>query len=189
MELFATARVLTTDLEVYVNRLIFVWVVALGLSIEGIASANNFGSIAYDRKTNAYGVAWDLSTQVAANQRALKECAKNGKSCGVVIQFANQCAAYATGAGDAWGRGFGGSRALAERFALNYCNQNGKGCMVRVWGCTTRAGSGQGPTGSTSQETPPDRDRNRRSAEEAKRWGGQEQYDRVCRESPGGCAP
>jgi hypothetical protein len=171
-----------------VRRILFFWVVALGMPLTGLASANNFGAIAYDRRTSAFGVAWDLPTQVAANQRALKECAKNGKSCGVVIQFANQCAAYATGTGDAWGRGFGGSRALAERFALNYCNQNGKGCMVRVWGCTTRAGSGQGPTGST-QEAPPDRDRNRRDAEEAKRWGGQEQYDNVCRARPGGCAP
>ena len=182
-ELFAA--VLSTDLEVYVNRRIFFWVVTLGLSIEGIASADNFGSIAYDRKTNAYGVAWDMPTQAAANQRALNDCAKNGRSCAVVVKFANQCAAYAIGQGDVWGFGTGGSRDVAERAANYYCSQNGKGCQVKVWGCTTQAGSGQEAGNSTSTQQV-DRNANRRRAEENKRWGGQEQYDRTCRDS-GGC--
>ena len=167
------------------RRIVFFCVVALGMPLTGLARANNFGAIAYDRQTNAYGVAWDFPTQAAANQRALKDCAKSGRSCGVVVQFANQCGAYATGLGDVWGFGTGGSRAVAEQFAYNYCSQNGKGCQVRVWGCTARPGSGQ-QAGSNSTQSPVDRDANRRRAEENSRWGGQEQYQRTCRES-GGC--
>ena len=147
--------------------------------------ANNFGALAYDRQTNAYGVAWDMPSQAAANSRALAECAKNSRNCAVVVQFANQCAAYATGQGNIWGYGTGGSRAVAEQFANNYCSQNGKGCQIRVWGCTARPGSGQ-QAGNNSTQSPVDRDANRRHAEENSRWGGQEQYQRTCRES-GGC--
>lgn len=167
------------------RSIVFFWLLALGLANTVVASANNFGAIAYDRKTNAYGVAWDLPSQNAANQRALNECARNGKSCAVVVQFANQCAAYALGQGDSWGYGTGGSRAVAESAAQFYCNKNGKSCQIKVWGCTTRPGSGQNG-GDSSRSTEVDRDANRRRAEENRRWGGQEQYDRTCRES-GGC--
>lgn len=165
--------------------LIGIVAILLGLSAADLFSANNFGAIAYDRKTNAYGVAWDMPTQAAANQRALSECVKSGKNCSVVVSFANQCAAYATGQGDTWGYGTGGSRAVAESAAQFYCSQNGKGCQVRAWGCTTRAGSGQN-NGNSSSPPAIDRDANRRRAEENRRWGGEEQYNRTCRES-GGC--
>lgn len=154
------------------RRIVFFCVVALGMPLTGIAGANNFGAIAYDRQTNAYGVAWDFPTQAAANQRALKDCAKNGRSCGIVVQFANQCAAYATGLADAWGFGTGGSRAVAERFAYNYCSQNGKGCQIRVWGCTARPGSGQQPGNNSTQGPGIDRDANRRRAEENRHGAG-----------------
>lgn len=165
--------------------IIFLFVSGFSYLYVSPAYANNFGAIAFDQQTNAYGVAWDMPSQVAANRRALSDCAKNGRNCAVVVQFANECAAYATGQGNVWGYGRGGTRAVAERFAYQYCSQNGKGCQVRVWGCTYRPGSGQ-EAGNNSSQTPIDRDANRRHAEENRRWGGQEQYERTCRES-GGC--
>ncbi len=123
--------------------IIFLFVSGLFYLFAAPVSANNFGALAYDRQSNAYGVAWDMPSQAAANSRALAECAKNSRNCAVVVQFANQCAAYATGQGNIWGYGTGGSRAVAEQFANNYCSQNGKGCQIRVWGCTARPGSGQ----------------------------------------------
>ena len=148
------------------------------------AFAQNFGAIAYDGQSNAYGVSWDANSQEAANQFALNKCAKNGNNCYVVVEYVNQCGAYATGPGDIWGKGTGGSRDVAQRFATSYCNQHGSGCAIRAWGCNSMSGGGPTYQGDASPKY--DIDANRRRAEEQKTWGGQEQYDRVCRES-GGC--
>jgi hypothetical protein len=79
---------------------IYFFISALFYLFAAPASANNFGALAYDRQSNAYGVAWDMPSQAAANSRALAECAKNSRNCAIVVQFANQCAAYATGQGN-----------------------------------------------------------------------------------------
>lgn len=151
------------------------------------AAAANFGAIGYDLDTNAYGVSWDLPTQSAADARALSECAKNGRNCHIVTRFVDQCGAYAVGPNQIWGSGYGGSRTAAENAALFYCGQQGSGCVIKVWGCDSmRNRGGNGYSDSATQR--PDLDANRRRAEEARSWGGQEQYERICRES-GGCSP
>lgn len=153
------------------------------------AVADNFGAIAYDIKSNAYGASWDQPSQDSANQLALSQCAKNSSNCFVVAQFANQCGAYATGPGETWGYGTGPTQGVAERAAEFYCNQQGGGCRVRVWACNTRAGGNyyEPSNDSSARVDPGAQARNRAYAEESRRWGGQEQYDRVCSESPGGC--
>lgn len=149
------------------------------------AVAANFGAIAYDLETNAYGVSWDQPSQALAYQNALFQCSKHGNNCEVVTRFVDQCGAYAVGPAQIWGSGYGGSRVVAERAALFYCNQHGQGCAIKVWGCNSQPYSGGTWNNGTTQQNP-DRDANRRRAEESRSWGGQEQYDRICRES-GGC--
>ena len=96
--------------------------------------AENYGAIAFDRQTNAFGVSWDVPSQSGANFKALTECQKNGHNCEVVTVFADQCGAYAAGPGDIWGSGYGPSRTVAERWAYNYCSEYGQGCQIKVWG-------------------------------------------------------
>ncbi len=156
--------------------------VLLGLCSPAIAS--KMGSIAYDLDTNAYGVAWDHPNQASADATALLQCEKNGRNCAVVTRFIDQCGAFAVGPDQIWGSGYGDSRTIAENAALFYCQQQGQGCAIKVWGCD----SSQGYTDNTGGDpsVPVDRDANRRRAEESRSWGGQEQYERICREG-GGC--
>jgi hypothetical protein len=151
-------------------------------------NAENYGAIAYDLKSNAYGVTWDQGTQGAADSTASSQCATISQNCKVVVRFANTCGAYATGPNEIWGTGTGGSRTVAEQAAKYFCDQqaaaNGPFCKVRVWGCNTQVGSNQIYNSNPSAKI--DIDANRRNAEQQRQWGGQEQYDRSCRES-GGC--
>lgn len=159
------------------------------LFVISIAHADNYGAIAYDLKTNGYGLAWDQSNQQAADQVALSKCATVSSNCAVVNRFVNNCGAYATGREETWGTGYGASRSVAENAATFYCNQHGSGCKSRVWACNTTYGSGQTFTdsGSSSRPDPDAAARNRSYAEQSKSWGGQQEYDRICANSPGGC--
>ncbi len=149
------------------------------------ARAINHGAIAFDSQTQAFGVSWDMPSQEGANLRAEAECYKNGKGCHVVATFVDRCGAYAAGPDNIWGSGFGPTRQVAERWALNYCAKYGGGCQIKAWGCNSQPQSG-GNFNSDSIASPIDRDANRRRAEESRAWGGEEQYRRICDQS-GGC--
>lgn len=97
-----------------------------------------FGALAYDAASGAWGAAYDQTSRPAADRRALEECRPFGRKCAVVARFANECSAYARGAGAAKGAGKGPSREQAERAALSACSRRGKECSVRIWACTAR---------------------------------------------------
>ncbi len=153
------------------------------------ARADNYGAIAYDLKTNGYGLSWDQTSQEAANQNAMRKCATVSSNCEVVHKFVNNCGAYATGRNETWGTGYGATREVAETAAKFFCNRQGTGCKTRVWACNTTYGSAETlvDSGSGPKVDPDAAARNRAYAESARSWGGQEQYDKICSNSPGGC--
>ena len=160
------------------------WAVLAFLTIVPAAQADSFGAIAYDLDTNAYGISWDAGTQNTADSSSMMQCGKNGRNCFVAVRFVNACGAFAVGPRQIWGSGYGASRGVAENAALYYCSQRGNGCTVKAWGCDTTFGSG-GSFAPSGPSPSIDVDANRRRAEESRRWGGEEQYQRSCRESSG----
>ena len=99
------------------------------------AFADNFGAIAFSQDNGANGYSYDLGSREEAEERALQEC---GRHCKVVIWFKNACAALATGEGNAYGTGWASERHEAESIAMSKCHENGHGCSVARWACTTR---------------------------------------------------
>jgi hypothetical protein len=115
----------------------------LALAFPRTADAQPYGAIAYDEKTGSWGVSYNETSQGLANARALGECRKHAKGCDVVVRFwGGLCAAYATGAGPAAGRGTGDSHGVAERNAVAACSVQGKRCEPRVWSSNDRGTAG-----------------------------------------------
>jgi hypothetical protein len=86
----------------------------------------------------AHGGAYNYSTAVEAENRALQSCAENGPNCSVVSTFNNQCFAVAVqdnGNGYSW-KQFP-TVAQAEREAINGCAAMGQSCTVRASFCDT----------------------------------------------------
>lgn len=103
----------------------------------GLAQANSFGAIAYSNTSGGYGYSYGYSSRGAAEQRALGECrSRGGRNCQVVMWFANQCAALATGNSYGWGVGMATTRQQASNIAMRYCRQNDRGCQVRETVCS-----------------------------------------------------
>ncbi|MGH8067250.1 MAG: DUF4189 domain-containing protein [Candidatus Entotheonellia bacterium] len=100
-----------------------------------LGQRNLYGALAYNQRDGSYGASYDYRTQPEANARAMREC---GPDCAIVVELANECAAYATGDGVATGWGKGIWRSEAETSALQTCHGAGKNCRVRMWSCTSR---------------------------------------------------
>jgi len=116
---------------------------ALVLAAPHAADAQPYGAIAYDDKTGSWGLAYNQASQDRANARALGECRRHAKDCGVVVRFWGEvCAAYATGAGKASGWGTGDTNTQAERNAVKACSGQGRGCEARAWSCNDRGTAG-----------------------------------------------
>lgn len=95
------------------------------------SSKDNYGAIAFNTSSYAYGYAYDYKTQQEANQRALKEC---GKGCKVVLELQNECGAIYRNS-ERYGWSNGNSRQEAEAAAKKQCGAN---CKLVAWSCTTR---------------------------------------------------
>jgi hypothetical protein len=98
-----------------------------------------YGAIAISRSTMAYGTAEKFSTQQAANDFAVKDCAKKGaKDCSLFQAFANNlCAALALSVPDkAASIGLSGIMTFASSIATLRCQQaGGKSCVVAISFC------------------------------------------------------
>ncbi|HNM04502.1 MAG TPA: DUF4189 domain-containing protein [Leptospiraceae bacterium] len=103
------------------------------VSVSLYAAGDMFGSLAFNKDTDAYGWAVDFETQGEA--AALKSC---GDGCDVVIQFQNTCAAFALGDNHSWGWVHSVNKSVAQKNAVAKCSKYGTGCTMKVWGCTTR---------------------------------------------------
>jgi serine/threonine-protein kinase len=94
------------------------------------ATPNRFGAIAYDRASQAWGVAYDSARARDAEVAALKQCGQ--RECVIVHKFKNGCAALAAGP-KAFAAASGATREEAETKALKKCGAN---CAALAWGCT-----------------------------------------------------
>ncbi|MGK7912552.1 MAG: DUF4189 domain-containing protein [Synechococcus sp.] len=127
-----------------VPRLKLLAVAVLGLQVLAFAPAPEaraqyYGAISYSETTRTHAFSFDYDTRAGAENRALNECENTSRSgdCYVLIWFRNACGALAEADG-AFGSGWGSERAIAEQYALESCNQFGKGCTITRWVCTTR---------------------------------------------------
>jgi serine/threonine-protein kinase len=99
-----------------------------------------FGAIAYSDITKGHGYSYDYATRGDAERRALKECefaSRMAGDCRVLVWFQNACGALATARNGAAGSGWGSTRPLAHRYAMQSCmNYGGRGCRVVRMVCT-----------------------------------------------------
>jgi len=98
-----------------------------------------YSSIAKSASTFAWGASWHETTQAAADQSAIRSCAKGGqKDCKVVVAGANNCLSLAESTPDgAWGSASSElDRSGAISGATNNCRKfGGKNCSVVVTPC------------------------------------------------------
>jgi hypothetical protein len=100
-----------------------------------------YGAIARSRYTGDKGYAWNYPTRIAAENAALYQCERvsGARDCAVMLWFRNACGSIAESRdGSAAGTGWGTSRSLAERYALQSCGTVGWGCRVVRTFCTGR---------------------------------------------------
>jgi Domain of unknown function (DUF4189) len=99
-------------------------------------AADHYGAIAYSTDNGKYGYTYDYGTLASAETDALKNCAD--RSCQVVLWFKNRCGALAIGNGYAYGAAWANNRGDAEASAMTFCSQNGTGCNIAQWVCTSQ---------------------------------------------------
>jgi hypothetical protein len=95
-----------------------------------------FGAIAFSSTTSNSGQSHGQTTEAAADQTALRNCAGLAKDCRVVIRGSNICLALAVGLNNASGWAPGGTREGAQSAALKRCQSVSKVCVVRATPCT-----------------------------------------------------
>jgi serine/threonine-protein kinase len=95
-----------------------------------------YGAIAYSPSTRSHGWAHDYSSYQEADHRALGQCGRFAVDCTITVRFHNSCGALAVGF-DGYGSGWGASRRLAERYAIQSCGRYSGGCTVIRSACTT----------------------------------------------------
>jgi tetratricopeptide (TPR) repeat protein len=156
-----------------------VWPRSTSTSVQGQSSREGrglFGALAYDRRTGAYGFSYDYASRAEARDRALQKC---GPGCALVVEFANQCGAYATGEHAAEGWGMGLWRTEAESMALEACKSAGGNCQIQVWACTSRPG-----TATAIRQAKELSNRGARKADRQDYRGAIEDYNQALRLNP-----
>lgn len=110
------------------------WLLAAALAgaATAAAAADQYGAIAFNKATRAYGYSFDHPSQAAAERRALAEC---GRGCASMAWFANGCGALAIN-DERYGTATGPTRAQTERDARSRCGA--PDCRVLVYACTKR---------------------------------------------------
>ena len=97
---------------------------------------DHYGAIAYSTDNGKYGYTYDYGTLASAEADALRNC--SAASCQVVLWFKNSCGALAIGNGYAYGAAWANNRGDAETSAMTFCSQNGTGCNIAQWVCTSQ---------------------------------------------------
>jgi len=102
----------------------------------GIASAAEYGALAYSRHTGSYGSSHNYSTRADAEDEALSGCSSYADDCQVIVYFHNACAALAVGSHRGFGYGWSDRRDEAQDTALSNCEENDGGCRIVNWTCS-----------------------------------------------------
>lgn len=111
---------------------------SFGLTLSLAAGqASAAGALAIDsNQGEQFGFAYSYPDYGQAQTRALAEC---GAGCQVVLQFADECAAYAadqTNGSSVYGWASAASAGDAQGGAIAQCEaRGGTSCIVRTWGC------------------------------------------------------
>ena len=111
---------------------------SLGIALAlGAGQVSAAGALAIDsNQGEQYGFAYQYPDFGQAQSRALNEC---GAGCQVVLQFANECAAYAAdqaNGSSVYGWATAASAGDAQNGAIAQCAaRGGNSCIVRTWGC------------------------------------------------------
>ena len=102
------------------------------------AAVDYFGAIAFAQKTRSHGYSYDYTSQTAAEQAAMAECAKRSTDCSIATWFRNACGALAVGKDNAWGAHWGTDEEQAKGRALQKCYEVAIDCKVERSACTKR---------------------------------------------------
>jgi hypothetical protein len=98
------------------------------------APKNNYGAIAFNPVSGAYGYAYDQRSRRVALEVARAEC---GRGCGETFQFKDSCGAIAVTPerpAKRFALAGGDARDLAEGRALARCKA--RDCAIVAWACT-----------------------------------------------------
>ena len=97
-----------------------------------------YGALAFDEESGAYGLADASPDKESARQSALRYCGQHGPSCRIVDSFKSKCAAFSQNTTNAVAWGIGGDMRSAMRQAMKRCGSksDGKsGCHVTLHHC------------------------------------------------------
>ena len=101
-----------------------------------------YGAFAYSKSANYSGVSWNGSTRQEAEEAALQSCSRGAEDCFLVAWFSNQCGSLASTPDGVYGLGINAVSNLAERFALEECNElGGVGCKTKFTFCSNEISS------------------------------------------------
>jgi hypothetical protein len=106
------------------------------------SNPQNYGAIAFSKKTHAYGVDSNSLTQRRADSIAMSECTSNAGDCAVEVQFSNTCAALARTISPISGifmvkSAINSSKTLAQANALSACEtESGQRCKPVTSECS-----------------------------------------------------
>ena len=95
--------------------------IAAVFSMATAHAANQYGAIAFNKQTRAYGYSYNHSSQAAAEVDAVARCA--GSECRSMMWFANGCGALAVGS-ITYGAGSGPTKAVALKQANDSCGRD-----------------------------------------------------------------
>jgi serine/threonine-protein kinase len=109
---------------------------AVGLTTPTVASAAQFGAIAYSTATGSHGFSYGYATRGQAERAALGNCAAYAGDCQVLVYFYNACGALAVGRHLGYGYAWNVRRSAARAAALANCRVNDSGCQVVRWVCS-----------------------------------------------------
>lgn len=96
------------------------------------APAGEYGAIAYDKDSWAYGLADESPDKDSARKSAMRFCSKHGDDCRIVETFSNTCAAVAEDNAGVVGWGTDDNRQKAMDEAVEECDEESDDGSCRV---------------------------------------------------------
>ena len=108
--------------------------------LPAVASAGDYGALAYSRRTGALGWSYNYDDDASARERALDECQKYARDCKIGRVFTNTCVMVARD-GTRMGWAWDGTDDARRRRAIQECRgDGGRNCTIVARFCTGEAG-------------------------------------------------
>jgi hypothetical protein len=104
--------------------------------LPAVASAGDYGALAYSRRNGALGWSYNYDDEDAARERALDECRKYARDCKIGRVFTNTCVMVARD-GTRMGWSWDGTTDARRRRAMQECRSDGgRSCKIVAQFCT-----------------------------------------------------